>query len=195
MSDGFRSRVAAALTAPLDGPLTARFVAPLVTALVARADEGPELADALAEVSAALARVGVPPGRQYVLLAGERAAERGPARARELRARLELPVLVHDPARTGFVAGRLPGGAALELDDELREAEAIVVLAALGRSPAAAWSAATVVCPDACSARTRVAFAAARSGDAAADWELSRHCERAARLDLLVWWDAAGGGR
>ncbi len=200
MSGDFRARLAAALAAPLDGPLAARFVAPLVTALVAYADEGPELADALAGVSEALERVGVPRGRQYVLLTGDADPLAGPERARTLRAALGMPVLVHDPARAGFFAGRLPGGEPLELDDELREAEAVVTLSSLGGRAESAWRAATVVCPGACSAATRAAFARARTGDPAADWRLLQHCEREVPHDLVVWWEASGtvqaaGGR
>ena len=49
----FRAAVRAALAAPLDGPLTARFVAPCVTALVVHADAGEELVAGLAEIIAA----------------------------------------------------------------------------------------------------------------------------------------------
>ena len=191
----FRDRVRGALAAPLDGPLAARFVAPLVTALVAHADEGGRLADALAETIAALERVGVPRGRQYVLLAGERPAALAAAPAQALRARLGVPVLVHDPARDGFTAGRLPGGIALVLDDELREAEAIVTLAGIAAERGGPWRAASLVCPGSCTAPARAAIAAWVAGDRGRAWAVVLDAEREAPIDLALWWDGDGAVR
>jgi hypothetical protein len=196
----FRDRVRGALAAPLDGPLAARFVAPLVTALVAHADEGGELTDALAETIAALERVGVPRGRQYVLLAGECPPAVASARAAGLRAELGVPVLVHDAARDGFTAGRLPGALALVLDDELREAEAIVTLAGIARERGGPWRAASLVCPGSCTAPARAAIARAVAGDTGKAWAIAAAAEREAPIDLALWWDGddavrAAGGR
>ncbi|MCE9627527.1 MAG: hypothetical protein K8R56_06400 [Candidatus Eisenbacteria bacterium] len=188
----FRAAVEAAAMSPADGTLGSRFVAPLVTWLVADAHAGPELEDALAGVMRALERVGVMRGRQFVLLGGtalvgsDRVQEM--ARARALRAALGVPVLVHDPTREGFVAGTLPNGTAIELDDELREAEAIVSVAG-----GLAWERATAVVPGACVAHTRAAFATtlAQQGRGAA-WAFVRAAETLAPIDLAVGWDAGG---
>lgn len=190
--DGFRAAVEAAAMSPADGTLGSRFVAPLVTWLVADAAAGPELEDALAGTMRALERVGVLRGRQFVLLGsaapegGERSTEK--SRARALRAALGVPVLLHDPTRDGFVAGTLADGTPIELDDELREAEAIVTVAG-----GSAWARATAVVPGACVARTRAAFAATleQHGRAAA-WRFVRAAETLAPIDLAMGWDAAG---
>jgi len=70
-----------------EGGLAARFTAPLVTAIVAEAVDDARLVPALAEVSSALERVGVPRGRQFVLLGHDGAASAPDVRARaaELR--------------------------------------------------------------------------------------------------------------
>ncbi|HEY6193912.1 MAG TPA: hypothetical protein VI504_02630, partial [Candidatus Eisenbacteria bacterium] len=125
----WRERVRAALADLDTAALASRFPAPLVTALVADASEpGRGLELALAETIAALDRVGVPRGRQFVLLGGDPVAADAATRARSLRALLGVPVFVHAPERAGFVAGRIESGATIELDDELREAEAIVTV-------------------------------------------------------------------
>src|ERR1051325_8858920 len=68
----WRERVRAALADLDTAALASRFPAPLVTALVADASEpGRGLELALAETIAALDRVGVPRGRQFVLLGGD----------------------------------------------------------------------------------------------------------------------------
>ena len=173
---------------PADGTLGSRFVAPLVTWLVADAGAGEELGDALTGTMRALERVGVLRGRQFVLLGGDPVAGGAPDRARALRALLGVPVIVHHPERHGFVAGELPDGTPLELDDELREAEAIVSVG--GGSP---WARATVVVPGACVARTRVAFEATRAeAGRAAAWAFLQAAERLAPIDLAVAWDPNG---
>ncbi len=190
--EAFRAQIEAAAMAPADGTLGSRFVAPLVTWLVADARAGEELGDALAGTMRALERVGVLRGRQFVLLGGApfddvaQTAARG--RARELRTRLGVPVLVHDLTREGFAAGTLPDGTPLELDDELREAEAIVSVA--GGTP---WACATNVVPGACVARTRAAFAEVLArGDRVAAWAFVRAAEQLAPIDLAVSWDETG---
>lgn len=193
--EAFRARVTDAVNAPLDGTLGSRFVAPLVTWLVADAAAGDELEDALAGTMRALERVGVLRGRQFVLLGGGEPTPEAKARARALRAALGVPVLVHDPAREGFVAGTLADGTPIELDDELREAEAIVVVAG---GPVS--SVARTMVPGVAVTRTRAAFTRAVADSEASAWAFVREAERQSPIDLLVWWDAAGevraaGGR
>lgn len=185
--EAFRARVLDAVRTPLDGTLGSRFVAPLVTWLVADANAGDELADALAGTMTALERVGVLRGRQFVLLGGSEPPTDAKARARTLRAALGVPVLVHDPTREGFVAGTLADGTPIELDDELREAEAIVVVAG-GESLAVAGA----VVPGVACARTREAFARAQAAGVPATWAFVRAAERQAPIDLIVRWEASG---
>lgn len=188
MNEGLRDQVRAAVAAPFDGTLGSRFVAPLVTWLVADASAPESLGDVLAGTMAALERVGVLRGRQFVLLGGDPVAPGARARAKALRAELGVPVLVHDPEREGFVAGTLGDGTPVELDDELREAEAIVAVAIGG-----AWALAGAVVPGVACARTRAAFERARAaGDG---WGFVRAAEREAPLDLAVWCDERGGCR
>jgi len=86
------------------GGLAARFTAPLVTAIVAEAADDGWLAPALDEVSRALERVGVPRGRQFVLLgsSASEGASASPVGARaqavRLRESLSLTAFAHDPA-------------------------------------------------------------------------------------------------
>lgn len=138
----FRSAVRHALAAPLGGALRARFSAPLITALLAdgAADSRDELA--LSEMAEALVQAGLPRGRMFTLLTG--GAATGSAsreRARELHDTLGMPVIVHDPARSAhFRAGTIEVAHppfALEIDDELREAEAVVIVGRYGAD--AAW--------------------------------------------------------
>ena len=108
-----------------------------------------------------------------------------------------MPVIAHDPEQAGFEPGRLPGGAPLALDDELREAEAVVVVgrfgadrrgrlhggpAALlpglaGRAAREALAAALAAEPDSRS-RARAAFAAALA--------MTEHVE----IDFALVWNA-----
>ena len=185
MSEALRERVRSAVASPLDGTLGSRFVAPLVTWLVADASAPESLNDVLAGTLSALERVGVLRGRQFVLLGGDPVPEGARARARALRAALGVPVLVHDPEREGFVAGTLADGTAVELDDELREAEAIVAVGIGGP-----WTVAGAVVPGVACARTRFAFARARTEGTA--WAFVRSAEREAPLDLAVWCDERG---
>lgn len=182
--------------APADGTLGSRFIAPLVTWLVADACGGDRSLEAIEGTMRALERVGVSRGRQFVLLGGETIPEAAAATARVWRLHLGVPVLVHDPSRDGFIAGDLPDGTPLELDDELREAEAIVSVAG-----GSAWARASAIVPGACTARTREALARANArGGPAAAWAFVREAERLAPIDLAVSWDESGepwvaGGR
>ncbi len=122
--------VRAALDAPLDGSLAATLHAPTVTGIVVDPHDEAALAEVLPVLLDAFARRGVPRGRAFVLVAC--AAGSPPARglARALRAALGVPVIAHDPEHSA-ICGFGPGvdGEPVELNDELREAEAVVVAA------------------------------------------------------------------
>ena len=200
VAEAFAAAVARALASPEDGPLTARFPAALVTAIAAAPDPGqPGLLErALAATISRLEEVGVPRGRQYVLLAAG-APDPGALTA-SLRLALGVPVMAHDPAGPSFVAGHAPDGTPLELDDELREAEALVVVGPAPRDGGLRGGP-FLLCPGLASARTALAWEVvlARGGPRAA-WALALACEREARVDFAVLWDesgrvVAGGGR
>ena len=191
----FRDKVRRALAAPLGGPLGRILHVPAMTAIVADGRDGDDETVALAELIDALVRVGVPRGRQFVLLAcaGATAAE-ARERTRELREALGVPVLAHDPVRRAGYAPTTPsGGTPLELDDELREAEEVVLVgrcapdAACGMrgGPAALW-------PGLASAAGRAAHAATlpSSGSArrSAAWERAIEAlERVPSAFALLW--------
>ncbi len=78
-------------------------------------------------------------------------------------------------------------GTPIELDDELREAEAIVVVAG---GPVRAV--ARTVVPGVAVASTRAAFDRAQASGETAAWTFVREAEVQAPIDLLVWWDDAG---
>ena len=191
--EAFRRRVREALVAPEGWPLATLLPAPLVTALVVDAhEEDPDgrLESALVEVSAALQRVGVPVGRQFALLGGAPGAK---ARLDGMAVlRRWLTVLRHDPARS-FTAGRTPAGVPIELDDELREAEAIVCI---GRCEAAAGrvhGGPYLLVPGVASQATRQAFAARRAQDGERGaMAFALAAEAAAPVDLALTWDGMG---
>lgn len=141
----FRAAVRNALAAPLGGTLASRFCVPAVTALAADGRDAARGLAALEELVAALARIGLPRGRQFVLVShapGNR--NEAKAFARAWRAALGVPVLVHDPERpAAFVPGVFADGAPCELDDELREAEEVVLVGRIepgaGGAPALLW--------------------------------------------------------
>ncbi|HVQ26118.1 MAG TPA: hypothetical protein VMV01_13115 [Planctomycetota bacterium] len=190
----FRARVRAALAAPEAGPLAARFPAPLITAIVAGADVGEleRLELALTELIAGLAAVGVPRGRQFVLLGSLLPAPAGESATR-LRAALGVPVLVHDSRDADFVAGASPEGAPFELDSELREAEAVVVVGPARAGPDGLEGGAGLLCPGVASLRTRAAWEAARTaGGAPSANAFALALERAVPADLAVLWQADG---
>ena len=132
---GFRAAVRQALAAPEGLTLAQRFAAPMVTVIVAEAAGGAHEQTALAELTSALARVGLSRGRMMLLLAGTEpldAAAR--ASGRRLQEVLGIPVVLHDPiAAPCFEIGRLRDGTPIALDDELREAEAIVLVGEYSR--------------------------------------------------------------
>jgi hypothetical protein len=127
----FRAELRRALAAPLGGPLGRTVHLPALTAVIADGRDGEREEVALAEMLDALVRVGVPRGRQLVLL-----AHAAREHASRLRTILGVPVIAHDPLRaSGWVAGKLANGVTVELDDELREAEELVLLGACGAAP------------------------------------------------------------
>jgi hypothetical protein len=143
----FRREVRQALAAPLGGPLARRVRAAAVTALVIEGRDGDRERVALAELCDALVHAGIPRGRQFVLVDGAALDANDEPLAR-LRATLGIPALAHDAAAGAvFRAGTLPDGLAIELDDELREAEDVVIVGRFGRDaagrlhggPAALW--------------------------------------------------------
>jgi hypothetical protein len=157
--EAFRHRVRAALAAPVGAPLAERFPAPLVTALIAGAEPGDlgRLTVALEEVSAALHAVGLPRGRLFVLLGSLRP---GPARqtAASLRERLALPVMVHDGLGAHFTVGLIRGGVPIQLNDELREAEALVLVGPARGGADGLEGGQGLLCPGVVSAATRAAW-------------------------------------
>ena len=163
----FRAEVRRALAAPLGGSLSRRFGAATVTALVgnARGDERDVVA--LAELMDALVRVGVPRGRMLLLLAGERPGDADASgRARELRDTLGVPVITHDGEHGAhFRVGALANGVEIQLDDELREAEAIVVVGRFsGEIEAGVCGGPAALVPGLASAATRRALLAGQAG-------------------------------
>ncbi len=194
MSDeAFAARVREALAAPEGGPLASRFTAPLVTALVAGAEaqDRERLEIALREVVNALHAVGVPRGRQFVLLG---TLSPGPARdvVTQLRAALGVPVFAHDPLGAHFAVGTSASGASLELDDELREAEAVVVVGPARAGADGLEGGAGLLCPGVTSTATRAAWAAARTLAPGAAQAFSLAVEQAIPVDLALLWDASG---
>jgi hypothetical protein len=196
----FADAVTRALAVPADGPLGARFPAALVTAIVAWAphDDRGRLATTLQATIARLVALGVPQGRQYVLLgAGPDGRPAGPLDRDELG----VPVIAHAPAGPAFVAGRTADGIRLEFSDELREAEALVVVGPAGSAGAEPGGGPFLLCPGVAATRTREAWQAslARGGvEAALAFALA--AERALPVQLAVLWDqdggvVAGGGR
>lgn len=130
---GFRGSVRRALAEPLGGRMARHFAIPAVTAIVADGGGGEPGSIALAELTEAMVKAGVPRGRMFVLLTGEAPPDAAAReRARELRDMLGVPVIPHDPTQAAFEPGRLANGVPLALDDELREAESVVVCGHFG---------------------------------------------------------------
>ena len=195
--EAFGHGVREALVAPEGSPLATLFTAPLITALVVDLREAcfdPRLAPALNEVRDALERVGVPRGRQFVLAGGtiEDLVPRPQEWVAGLRRGLSFDVMLHDPART-FTAGRTSDGDPIELDDELREAEAIVCIgrgfAATGRVHGGPY----LLVPGVASLATRRAFETRHAyGGERAALTFALAAETQAPVDLALTWDAKG---
>jgi hypothetical protein len=176
--------LAAAVRAALAPRVRDAFPAAAVTTIVAA---GPprELEPVLAALLEWLPRAGVPRGRALVVLAaGAEARAGGRATARVLRAALAVPVVAHDPALSAcFTAGHVGTGLAVEVSDELREAEAVVAVGPLAPGADARTLAALVV-PGLASAATRTALAASPGAVAPA--------RALVAIDLALGWRARG---
>ncbi len=162
------------------------FVGASVTTVIADARDPERLAAVLGRLLAILPRAGVPRGRVTVLLAA--GAEGRPAEhglTARLRASLGVPVLAHDPAHSAcFVAGRVDA-LAVELNDELREAESVLACGPLaGGEDAEALRRLAV--PGLASLATRAALAARPSARAAAAATVA--------VDLAIGWRARAHG-
>jgi hypothetical protein len=195
--EAFGHRVRDALEAPEGSPLATLFTAPLVTALVVDLREAcfdPRLAQALNVVCDALERVGVPRGRQFVLAGGALGdlVPRPEDWLAGLRRGFSLDVMLHDPTRA-FTAGRTPEGEPIELDDELREAEAILCIgrgfAATGQVHGGPY----LLVPGVASLATRRAFETRRAyGGERGALAFALAAEAQAPVDLALTWDAKG---
>jgi len=152
---------------------------PAVTAIVANAADRDSLGTALPVVIAALERAGVPRGRAFVLLAAPGGVVAAAGVVSALRAAAGVTVLAHDPATSPcFTPGLDARGNRIHLDDELREAEAIVLLGAL--APAGAAGLAALIHPG-------LAPADAAALDA-------REVAERIGVDLCVLWSEAASG-
>src|SRR5262249_45456667 len=106
---------------------------------------------------------------------------------------ISIPVLLHDPTRA-FAAGRTPAGDPIELDDELREAEAIVCLGQCESRSGTLRGGPYLLAPGVASLATRQAFAARRAeaGERGA-LALALAAEALAPVDLALTWTPSGG--
>lgn len=193
----FRGAVRRALAAPQGATLMQRFPAPHVTVLVgdARLESHDEVA--LAEVAEALSRVGLPRGRMLTLLHGTEpldAARR--ERARELHDTLGMPVVLHDPlGGPHFTVGTTHGGLLVQLDDELREAEAVVIVGEFASDHARGEHGGPfALLPGLASVETRARLAALQQAAGAGnELEVLREAARAlltlVQIDLALVWD------
>ena len=128
----FRAEVRRALSQSVGLSLAQAFAAPKVTVLVADANVSERDVVALSELVESLVRVGTSRGRCMLLLSHTGPGAPAPAvktQAKQLRATLGMPVVVHDPAeKSDWIPGALDGMGECALDDELREAEAVVLV-------------------------------------------------------------------
>lgn len=128
----FRAEVRRALSQSVGLSLAQAFAAPKVTVIVADASVSERDVIALSELVESLVRVGTSRGRCMLLLS--HAGPESPAaavktQAKQLRATLGMPVVVHDPAeKSDWIPGAVDGIGECALDDELREAEAVVLV-------------------------------------------------------------------
>lgn len=181
--------VRAALGGPGGGALGRLLPFRALTALVGEAGE-PRLADVLPPVLEALDRIGIGAGRRLLVVAtAADGAAAGPELVRRIaRAAPGLPCVVHRPGRSPcFRAGRAADGAVIELDDELREAEAILCLARVARDASAAEGPARLLLPGLASPETRRVIADPGARERAA--------ETVAFDAALCWGEESGGAR
>lgn len=193
----FRGAVRRALAVPMGATLAQRFPAPHVTVLVGDADLRSHDEVALAEVAEALTRVGLPRGRMMTLLAGTEpldAARR--ERAREMHDILGMPVVLHDPiGGASFAVGTTASGFTIQLDDELREAEAVVVVGEFANDHArGVHGGPFALLPGLASDETRERWAnqMKASGEGSTDaWllESAREVLALVKVDLALVWD------
>ena len=205
----FRGAVRRALAAPMGATLAQRFPAPHVTVLVGDAELRSHDEVALAEVAEALTRVGLPRGRMMTLLAGTQpldAARR--ERAREMHDILGMPVVLHDPfGGASFAVGTTASGFTLQLDDELREAEAVVVVGEYANDHVRGWHGGPfALLPGLASSETREGWAqrVSANGEDDSDRRLLQSVREVlawVKVDLALVWDEsdppevrAGGG-
>jgi hypothetical protein len=171
----FAHDVAVALAHPLDVPLRVAVPYPAVTALVLDGGDLGRALDALGALLAVMRAAGLPPRRALGLVALAAAV---PPSAHG------VPLVAHDPVRSPcFRLGVTPGGLALELDDELREAEAVIVL---GRADGPGGGHALVL-PGLASASCAAAHRAAGGSP-----DEARAAARLLGVDHAVLWDAPG---
>lgn len=184
----FRAEVRRALAQARGATLAQAFAAPKVTVIVADADVTERDVVALSELAEALVRVGTPRGRCMLLLAGVRSPDAGAReRAKHLRATLGMPVALHDPAHASDWPGReLEGFGSLALDDELREAEAVVLVGRYARERGGLHGGPALLLPGLADAATRARFDAHADRDAASFAVLSL-----VEVDWALLWDAA----
>jgi hypothetical protein len=134
MTPGSRAMLSAAIDAALAREMPHALWVPGVTVLVVD-DEQPEAAElALERMTRALDRAGIGARRRLVLVPARTGAPAPPGLLDRLARAAASPALAHDAVRSaGFSPGRDAGGVPLVVNDELREAELIVVLAPLRR--------------------------------------------------------------
>lgn len=192
-----RADVRAALRAALTGhgpeAPAVRFGAPLVTAIVADVAAGPlaSFAPLLEETIEGLVSAGIPRGRQFVLCVTNDGSAPAIERA-AWRAALGVPVLAHDPAGPTFRVRAEPAPP-LELDDELREAEAIVTVGRMEARAGHVSGGPLLLCPGAAGAATVAEWRRLRDTAGLAQAIVySLAVERALPVDLALTWDRAG---
>jgi hypothetical protein len=195
---GFGEAVGRALERPAGGPLASAIPTAAQTVIVLDPDD-PRAPAALPVVIEALVRTGHARGRLLVL-----AAATGPppasAAAQALReAAGSVPVVFHDPDRSAaFRVGRA-AAIDVDVDDELREAEAVVVLGAIASSASGARRPAEwLIVPGLAVRATRDALRAAtapergaRALDAHAAWSTAAAL---VHVDFEIAWRREPGG-
>lgn len=128
----FRAEVRRAMVQSVGLSLAQAFAAPKVTVIVADVNVSERDVVALSELVESLVRVGTSRGRCMLLLAHAGPEAPAPAlksHAKQLRATLGMPVVVHDPTeKSDWIPGAIDSLGECSLDDELREAEAVVLV-------------------------------------------------------------------
>lgn len=194
----FATAVADALERPAGGPLAGAIPAAAHTVIVIEPGDA-RAAVALRVAIDALVRTGHPRGRLMVLAAVlDGAVPGGPAHEAVREAAAGVPVVLHDPEHSAtFRAGRV-AGIDVAVDDELREAEAVVALGALVSSPSgsrhpAEW----LIVPGLAARATRDALRAvtgpthgARAHDATGAWS---EAATLVHVDFEIAWRRAHG--